>query len=100
MLKEYLITFIEMIRIANISDSIEHISFRINMSIIIKCSLLLYNIYRYSSLLFICETIIDSFTKQFYNTNQLQHLIITTISNIVCSIKKVFCLIYLLLSSI
>ena len=56
-------TFIEMIHIANISDSIEHfrnISFRINMSIIIKCSSLLYNIHRYSSLLFICEEIIDT----------------------------------------
>ena len=60
-----------MICIANISDSIEHfgnISFRISMSIIIKCSSLLYNIYRYSSLLFICEAIIDSSTVQINTT--------------------------------
>ena len=68
-------------------------SIHINRVLIIKCSSLLYNIHRYSSLLFICKAIIDSFTKQFYNMNHLQHLIITTINNIVSSIKKVFCLI-------
>ena len=60
-----------MFRIANISDSIEHfrnISFRMSMSTITKCSSLLYNIYRYSSLLFICEAIIDSFTIRINTT--------------------------------
>ena len=60
-----------MFRIANISDSIEHfrnISFRRSMLTITKCSSLLYNIYRYSSLLFICEAIIDSFTIRINTT--------------------------------
>ena len=46
------------------------------------------------SVLFICTTIINSFMKQFYNMNQLQHLIITTVNNIVSLIKRAFCLIY------
>ena len=81
-----------MFHIANISDSIEHfrnISFRMSMLTITKCSSLLYNIYRYSSLLFICEAIIESLQYEL-----IRHFIITTISNIVCSIKRVFCLIH------
>ena len=90
---------------ANISNSIEHFHnilkyfFRVSMSIhkysirfqilylliesltwlqhlIIKYSSLLCNIHGYLSLSFICTTTVNNFTKQFYNKNQLQHLVL------------------------